>query len=390
MGLQYTGIEYETGAYDFRQPGLVVSLRGASTAIPLRVDLYGTFRSQSRGSVALFSSTSTSDARIYRLAVEYDDGSTILSAGRLLPSFAASVGIIDGISVARRWSSVTAGASLGFQPGATLGAPSFDQRKVILFGQYEARDTWNTSTGAAVSTVFSNDGIERQTISATASTYSPSGFSLYASTDLDVRAPSSAGNDIDPRLSLFICSMNYRVTTAIGVGVGIDASRPTYTLSFAQSLPDSLLDRRLRAGASFSVNISLSSGIGLTNTYTPRSSEGRFGEEYSSSTGAYASDVLSSGVSTRVNFSLNQNAQSEVKSGSVSLQRTVFGTDVGFRYQRSHFVLRQVDLSSTTESFGMDLNGSFSRALTWMASVDLSTGLNDRATTVFLELSWRL
>jgi hypothetical protein len=366
-----------------------VSLVGTDQAVPLKVDFYGTFRSQSRGSSAVFSSSSTTDSRVYRLAVEYDDGSTIFSVGRLLPSFGASVGIIDGVSVARRWHSMTGGVSLGFQPGVTLGAPSFDQRKAILFGQYDMRDAWNTTAAAALTTVLSDAGIERQTFSATASTYAPLGFSFYSSADMDVRAPSTGGNEISPQVSLLIVSMNYRINRLIGVGLGVDASRPTYTLSFAQALPDSLIDRRLRSGANISLNVSLPSGIGFSNTYTPRSSEQSFGKEYMNSTSAYVANVLESGLSVRANLSFTESEQSEVQGGTVSLQQTILGTEVGLRYQRSHFRLRQADLSNIVESFGVDANGSLTRALTWMVSIDRSWGLNERAETFFLELSWR-
>jgi len=389
VGLQYTSIAYETSIYDFRQPGLVMNFSGTDQTIPLKVDFYGTFRSQTRGSAALFSSSSTTDSRVYRLAVGYDDGGTILAVGRILPSFAASVGIIDGLSIARRWNSLTGGVSVGFQPGVTLGAPSFDQRKAILFGQYEARDAWNTTAAAAFTTVLSDAGIERQTVSATASTYIPSGFSIYSSTDVDVRAPSSAGNGLSPQVSLLIVSMSYRINQLFGIGFGFDASRPTYTFSFAQVLPDSLIDRRLRSGANLTLNVSFPSGVGLTNTYTPRSSENAFGKEYANSTSAYATNVFESGLSVRASLSLTESQQSEVRGGTVAVQRTILGVDLGLRYQQSYFQLHQSDLSNVAESFGVDASGTIARAFTWMVSMDRSWGLNEQAETIFLELSWR-
>jgi len=138
--------------------------------------------------------------------------------------------------------------SIGFQPDPSLQLPTTDTKKFVLFSQYQANDEWNTTAGIAYGRIWSQAGIEREAVSTSFSFYTLDGFSGYASSDIDLRMLSGGKNKFDPALSLLICSVNYRFSNTISAGIGADASRPVYSLSSNTTIPDSLLDKRLRSG----------------------------------------------------------------------------------------------------------------------------------------------
>lgn len=385
VGLQYSGLFFETSSLNANQPGIVAGLHGLMKGVPVKFDLYGTFRTSLTGS----GNRSGSEMRLYRASLEYDDHTTMIMLGRIIPAYASGIGSVDGLSIARRVGPAIIGASAGAQPVISTRDPTSGQRKVVVFANYQSADEWNSNASGAYARSFSSMGIEREAVSASVSAYSPSGMSLYGTTDVDLRSPSSGGNSFTPGVSLLLISGNYRLTDAVSVGAGIDASRPVYTLSFAQSIPDSMLDKRLRTGITLSGNLSLFRGAGLYNTYMPRSGDEGFGAEYANTTMLYLGDILSSGVSIRLNFSVNNNAMSRVRGLGASLQRNIVGVDAGLRYQRSTITLKQLGMNQATDAFGCDAAVFLMNNLSFIGSYDLMKGLGETTQSVFAELSWR-
>jgi hypothetical protein len=176
IGFQYNAMLFDDASLNMQQPGLVVSLRGDMADIPIKFDIYGTMRMTGRNNSAPFSSKATNDSRLYRFSFEYDNQSTIIGVGRILPIYASSVGYVDGVSVARRTGKFVSGIAIGFQPNPSLQLPATDMKKFLMFTQYQSNDTWNTNASASYARIWSSIGIEREALSTYVSMYSPTAF----------------------------------------------------------------------------------------------------------------------------------------------------------------------------------------------------------------------
>jgi hypothetical protein len=389
MSVQYNTMLFDYSPLNFQQSGLVINLHGEVTGMPLKFEMYGNLRTTARGNTGLFTGGSKNDSRIYRMSLEYDDQTSILTLGRILLSYVPSIGYIDGVSIARRFDNVITGASIGFQPSANLQAPSTMNKKFLLFSQYQTKDSWNTTAGAAYARVWSSLGIEREVLSTSVTMYSPNGLFMYTSGDVDLRTISQGKSRTDPALSLLICSVNYRFSNIITAGIGVDASRPVYSLSSTQSIPDTLLDKKLRSGISFNGGVYLWNGAGINNTFTPRFSDEGFGKEYSNSSSIYFNNVLNTGTMIRMNYLLNENVLTRTQGYGINLQRNILGIDCGMRYQQNHSDIRQFTMTNTTTTFGVDIGAMISRQITLIGSFDALQGLGSNSKSLFLELSWR-
>jgi hypothetical protein len=389
ISVQYNTMLFDYASQNIQQSGLVINLHGEATGMPLKFEMYGNLRTTSRGNTGLFANGSKNDSRIYRMSLEYDDQTTILSLGRILLLYVPSIGYIDGVSFARRFGNIITGASIGFQPSFNLQAPSTINKKFLVFSQYQAKDTWNTTAGAAYARVWSSLGIEREVLSTSLNLYSPNGLFVYTSSDIDIRTISNGISQTSPALSLLICSINYRFSNIVTAGVGVDASRPVYSLSSTQSIPDSLLDKKLRSGISFNGGVYLWNGAGIYNTFTSRFSYEGFGKEYSNSSSVYFNNIMRTGTMIRMNYLLNENVVTRTQGYGINLQRNILGIDCGIRYQQNHSDIRQFTLTNTTTTFGVDIGAMISRQITLIGSFDALQGLGSNSKSLFLELSWR-
>ena len=389
MSVQYNTVLFDYSSLNIQQGGLVMNLHGEALGVPLKFEMYGNLRRTARGNTGLFANSSKNDSRIYRMSLEYDDQITVLSLGRIFLLYVPSIGYIDGASIARRFGNIVTGTSIGFQPSANLQAPSNINKKFLLFGQYQAKDQWNTTAGAAYARVWSSLGIEREVFSTSLNMYSSDGLFVYASGDIDLRSISHGISRTDPALSLLICSMNYRFSNSITAGIGVDASRPVYSLSSTQSIPDTLLDKKLRSGISFSGGVYFWNGAGINNTFTPRFSDEGFGKEYSNSSSVYLNNFLKTGVMIRMNYLMNENVLTRTQGYGINLQRNILSIDCGIRYQQNRSDIRQFTLTNTTTTFGVDIGAMISRQITVIGSFDALHGLGSNSKSLFTELSWR-
>jgi hypothetical protein len=389
IGFQYSAILFDDAQLNMQQPGFVVSLRGDMTNAPIKFDMYGIVRTTGRNNASPFSSRATNESRVYRFSFEYDNQTVIVAAGRILPVYASSVGYVDGVSVARRMGKVVSGIAIGFQPDASLQLPTTDMKKFLVFTQYQPNDAWNTTASASYAHVWSPSGIEREALSTYVSMFSPHGFSLYASSDIDLRSLSNGENRFSPVLSLLVCSANYRFSEIVTAGIAFDASRPVYSLSSNRTIPDTLLDKQLHSGISFNVNLSLWRGTGMYNVYTIRFSGAGFGNEYSNSSSLYYNNVVKTGVNIRMNYLINKSSFTLMNGYGINVQRNVFGVDVGVRYQQNRSEISQVQMTNTTTTFGTDISAFLTNQLTLMGSFDLMRGLGSTSRSFFIELSRR-
>ncbi|MGB2869050.1 MAG: hypothetical protein WBD36_11405 [Bacteroidota bacterium] len=389
LGLQNFSSRFPNADYNVNQPGMVFSIHGAADEIPITIDMYGNLRMFARGSVSPFSSAASNESRIYRMSVEYDDRFNVVTLGRILPLYAPSLGSIDGISYARRVGSVLGGVSMGFQPNRSQQGISTNTRKLALYTQLTLHEPFEGSVTAAYARTYLKSELDREAVSVNLSTYSMSGFSLYASADIDLRKEIDSAFALDPTPSLLMVTANLQVTSFLSLGVGIDASRPVYEYSVARTIPDSLTDRTLRSGMTMSVSLSPGGGLGIYNNYSPRASGSSLGTEYSNYSGLYLANIFETGATLR--FSMTRNANPVTKSEGYGTQASgnVFGLDCTLRYQRTRYTLLQLGETESGETFGVDAMLFLSRHLSFVASYDAARGMGMNGNTVFTELSWR-
>jgi hypothetical protein len=389
IGFQYNAMFFDDPSINMQQPGLVVSLRGDMADVPIKFDIYGTTRMTGRNNSGPFSSKATNDSRLYRFSFEYDNQLMIIGVGRILPIYASSVGYVDGVSVARRTGKFVSGIAIGFQPNPSLQLPTTDMKKFLLFTQYQSNDIWNTNASASYARIWSPIGIEREAISTYVSMYSPQGFSLYASSDIDLRRLSNGENRFAPSLTLLVCSANYRLSEIITGGIAIDASRPVYSFASNRTIPDSLLNKDLQSGVSFNANVSLWRGAGVYDVYTYRLASGGFGKQTSNSSSLYYNNFFKTGTNLRVIYLINESSFTLMHGYGINVQRNVFGMDIGVRYQQNSSEISQLHMKNTTTTFGTDISAFLTSQLTLMGSFDLMSGLGSTSRSFFLELSRR-
>jgi len=387
--IQNLSVMYENTDYNLHQPGIVLSLRGVARDLPIKVEVYGNIRTLSRGTASPFSGSATNETRIYRFSFEYDDKTNVITLGRILPQYAPSIGSIDGVSYSRRLGSFVAGGSIGFQPTPRQQGVSTDTRKLALFGQFQTREPIDLSFTTAYARTYLYSQLDREAVSFMVNAFTMDGLSFYGYGDVDIRKKVDDSFDVSPALSTAIIGVNYRVADFLTLGLGADASRPIYPFSSIQMLADSVLDRKLRSGATFSINATMGYGLGVYNSFTPRSLDGPLGDDYTNSSSLYLSNAFASGVMIRMLFTLSSNSMTSGMGYGVNLQRNIFGADVSVRYQQSRYKILQLDQTNSYEAFGMDVIVLLTNKLSFVTSVDATRGFGSNSNAVFSELSWR-
>ena len=389
LSLQYYTVQFDNSAFNLNQPGLVVSLTATARDLPLKMEIYGNMRSVSRGGMTPFSGGSTNDSRIYRFSLEYDDQSNIIAVGRILPVYAPSIGSIDGVSYARRFGNFLAGAAVGFQPGYSLQGISTDARKVSAFTRYLNHDFYDFNVTAAYARTTFHSQLDREVVSLGINAYSTNGLSIYGYSDVDLRTKNGDQLEFSPTVSSSLFMINFRLADFLTIGVGGDASRPVYPFSSVQLLPDSLMDHKLRSGATVSMNLYLFNGLALYNSYTPRSFDLGLTKDYANYSSVYWSNIFSSGVMVRGTYTLSSNGFTSSQGYGVNLQRNVFGVDCTVRYQQSRYNILQLDESNVSQTLGADIMIFLSRQLSWITSYDGVRGYGSTMNSIFTEVSWR-
>jgi hypothetical protein len=389
VALQYHTSQFENSIFNINQPGLIMGLRASARDIPLSLEVYGNMRMLSRGGTNPFSGQSTNDSRIYRLALEYDDHVNTVTLGRILSYYAPSIGSIDGIAYTRKVGNFAVGAAVGFQPDLMHQGVQTDTRKMSIYARYQDAEMYNMTVTTAYARTYVSSQLDREALSLGVTAYASDGFSIYGYTDVDIRKKVDSRFDFSPSLASGIFMLNCRLFEFLSLGAGVDASRPVYQFSTVQYMADSLVDRTLRSGATLSINLQLPNGMSLYNTYTPRVSDGRFGNDYSNSSSFSWYNLFSSGMMVRASYNLTSNDFTTAQGYGVYLQRNIFGVDLTARYQQSKYRISQLEETNASKTYGLDIMTLLTNRLTWMMSFDAVQGYGSPMKSVFTELSLR-
>lgn len=387
--MQFYGMAFDDPSLGIAQTGLVVSLRARARDIPLKLDLYANLREMSRGSARMFSSRSAVTSRLYRLALEYDDTLNIITAGRSVPSFAPTIGILDGVTYARRWRGVTVGAGTGFQPDRDLQSSDFNRKKAIIFTVFQPTSWTSALMSAAYAKTWYRGASEREAINATGSGQITDRSSFWASTDVDLRVTENGVHQLSPSLSLLLFTVHWRVTDNIALSGGLDASRSVLPFSFARFIPDSMTDRTLRSGLNVSGSMYLGDGLSVNAAFSPRMSGGTYDGEYNGSTSISAGNIASTGVNVRMQGVVTQSAMTSSQGYGLSAGMNVLTADWNLRIQQIQYRLKSVGSWSTGTTVGLDLMVPIARPLTLLVSADGVNGYGSTSRSLFAELSYR-
>jgi len=372
------------------QPGVVVSLRGNVRDLPLKFELYGNFRTLAYGRISPFSKHATNQSRLYRLSLEYDDGVNDVSVGRIIPAIAPSVGYIDGAMLSRQFGGVQIGSAIGFQPGYSLWDMDTEFRKFAVFAGYRWGQQQNSMISSAYSRTYYQNHLDRELATAQVNVFSSGGFFLYANSEIDLRTKSGSELRFRPSLTSLYVNLNYRLTDYLTVGVGGDASRPFYTYSLIQNIPDGLLDFRLRSGVNFNISLALPGGLMLYETFSPRNPDASFGREYSNVATLSVVNIFSSGLNIRTNMNLNSNEYTTAQGYGVNLQKNFWSVvDAGIRYQQYDYTVRQISQAYVNRTLGGDILVSLTSALTLTVSYERLQGGGITSRSLFAEFGVR-
>jgi len=387
---QFYGTFQNRSEYNTSQPGVVTKLKVASTDAPVTFDMYANFRTLSYGSSGMFAPHSRNQSRLYRIAVEYDDGTYRFMLGRFAPSFFASIGYVDGLLVSASAGRIVFGALGGFQPAGSQRGMSTDYKKFGFFTSYYPGSGFgNRVTFAYARTYFLSD-LDREAASVNASLVFSSTFSLSAQGDVDLRKWSDGSLTYSPSLSQAFVTARYRLIPALGLGIGVNATRPFYSYSALRTLPPEVIETRVRGGLGFSIYVYFPAGISLTNTYTPRTSEGTFADNFTEYAALTFAHLASTGVTLRTNFNMNATDYTDSHGYGVNLSRSMWRAfDLTVRYQQYMYTVTRTDLSSESSTIGVDLLIPLSQTFSILGTYESyqTSGIN--MNTVFAEVSVR-
>jgi hypothetical protein len=382
--------QYEQASFSITQPGLVLSLRAQSTELPLSAEVFANVRTLAYGNASPFGSSAVNRSRIYRVALTYDDGTNTATFGRQVPAYAPSIGYIDGAALTRRFGDVVVGTAAGFQPGFDQRSISTDYRKMALFASLLLDDAGSARTTAAYARTYFGSRLDREVFSTSLTGGLTPELSVYASGEFDLRSKSGEDFRFDPRLSTMYVSAHYRVSSMLSVGAGGNASRPVYSYSAVRFVPDSLLEHRLRGGASGSFTLRLPAGISVYNVYSPRSGGGSFGSDFSDYATVSVTNVAATGINLRSNLNISRNQYARSLGYGVNIQRTLIAmVDFTLRYQRYTYTVRRTGQQSHSTSLGADIIVPINSWLAWFMTYDRLEGYGTRSNSFFTELSVR-
>jgi len=390
ISAQYYMTRYGDTDINLSQPGIVVSLQGKVNHTPLKFEIYGNLRTLSYGSASPLSKNALNQSHIYRLSLDYDDGTTAVSIGRIVPLALPSIGQVDGALLSAKFSSFTVGTTAGFQPSYSLRGIMSEYKKFAVFVQSQPRASSNPFFAAAYSRTYFRSQLDREVASAQLNIFTWGGFSLHGQTEVDIRRKSGDRLTVSPSLTSLFFNTSYRLTNFLSLGIGADASRPFYSFSSVRSLADSLLERRLRSGLNVNATLSLPGGIAVYNTYNPRTSDSGFAGAYSDYVSISFADILSSGINMRSNLNVNRNELTTSRGYGVNIERN-FGNamDLNVRYQQSNYTQRGGEDRHMSRSLGADLFVSLWRWLTVVMSYDRPEGYGAKSQSLFAEVSLR-
>lgn len=381
---------YDTPEYNLSQPGLVVSLRGRGGDLPVSFEVYGNARTLSRGTAGLWGGTSENQSRLYRLSGGYDDGTTIVHAGRMSPVYTSSFGSVDGLLFTHRLGEWSLGTTFGYQPDYDYRGTATDFTKFALFAAWAPPGLRYGFVSAAYARNYFQGRLNREIAGLQTSLAVNEELSFFGNAEIDLRRRVSGAFELSPQLVLFYGNVAWRPLPLLSIGVGGDASRPQYEYATTAGLPDSVFDRTIRGGLSLSLSVSFPMGITLSNTFSPRSSQQAFGREYTDQAWLSIPDIASSGVFMRTRMNFGSSAYTRTLGYGLYLQRSFLEMfDLGFRYDRYTYTVRQFGDEQQSSTIAGDLMISISRAIALSATYEQVKGYGMVSRSLFADISYR-
>ena len=372
----------------YSQPGLVFNLHGAISNTPVNFEAYGNIRSLITGSGNLFSSQGKSQSRIYRLSLGFDDGVNVAALGRIIPSYSSSAGYVDGGFYARKFGEIVLGGAAGFEPDFSQQGVSTAMKKFSVFGTYQSSGYFRPFLSAAYAKTFYDGRTDREILNSTFSGAFTDDISLYSQAEVDLRTKSRSAFLLKPHLTSLYSSLNFRLSNELSCGVGYNSWRPSYPFSTIKDIPDSFIDNTARGTLSLTGQYFTPWGISIFHTYSPRTSQGRLGDEYLDNTTVTFNNLLHSGVVFRTNFVLNSNSYTSTRGLGANLTRSIgIGGNINLRFQNYRNTIQQSGIEINTRSIALDLMWRIVSGLNaWTSLERLSGGGNDTY-NIFVELS---
>lgn len=389
MGIRYLTILPSGSTPSMTQPSFTFSLRGKINNSPLQFTLFGNVRTLIYGSSSPFRPGGIDQSRLYRLSLDYDDATYKLSLGRLTTSFAAASGYTDGLLVARTIGDLVVGVSAGYEPSFSQQSFSTAYRKFTVFGGYQPEGNSRYAAGLSYGKTYYHTALDREVVSGSFTVFPVRDIYVYAQSEVDLRTKKNDQLTTKPKMTMLLATVDYRLSVALSLGMGVISSRPSYSYEAIRSVPDSLLDMKLRTSPTVSVHISLPAGLSVTSRYSPRTSDRAFGKEYAHYTTLGLSNLFGKGLSLRGGYTGNSSSSLRTDGVNVALEKTfpVIG-DLTSRYQFYRYRYTALSETRTSKSVAMDLMTPLFRSITLWSSVERAIGLDADATTISLELSW--
>ncbi len=388
--LQYRALAFSQTEFNQSEPGVALQLRGKVKNSNLSFQVVGNFRTLIRNQDAIARFSSSNLTRVYRMSLDYDDGSTAISLGRVLPQYSPSIGTVDGGMLAHSFGALTLGLSGGFEPTFIQGIAPTDLRKFSVFAAFRTPGQPLAQSNVAYSRTYYRSDIMREVLAGGLTVFPDQSVFLTAQTEVDLRTPVNGELAKRAKMTSLYATLNLRPLRELSFGLGVSSWRPTYFAPTIFAVPSLYVDTRLRTSPMFSVTMNLPRGMSIMNNYAPRTSDEGFGKEYSNNTSMYLMDALGSGVNCRGTFFLNASQYSNVSGYSASLERSVaMSLDVTVRYQRNRTELTSFNQVMRTQALASDILVNFARRMSFWISAERDFGDQLSFTSVFTELSYR-
>ncbi len=388
--LQYRTVAFAQTEFNQSEPGVALQLRGKVKNSNLSFQVVGNFRTLIRNQNAIARFSSTNLTRIYRMSLDYDDGTTAISVGRVLPQYSPSIGTVDGGMIAHTFGALTLGLSGGFEPTFIEGIAPTDLRKFSLFAGFRTPGQPLAQSNVAYSRTYYRSDIMREVVAGGLTVFPDQAVFLTAQTEVDLRTPVNGALSKHAKMTSLYATLNLRPLRELSFGLGVSSWRPTYFAPTIFTVPSLYVDTRLRTSPMFSVTMNLPRGMSLMNNYAPRTSELGFGKEYSNNTSMYLMDALGTGINCRGTYFVNASQYSTVNGYSASLQRSfAMYLDVTVRYQNNRTELTSFNQFMRTHALASDILVNFARRMSFWISAERNFGDQLSFTSLFTELSYR-
>jgi hypothetical protein len=390
VSAQFYGTRQEESGTDVTQPGIVLSVNARSTEIPVTFDMYANVRTQSFDGESPFSAGAVNRSRIYRLLVAYDNGTDRMTFGRFSPSLVPSLGYIDGLMGSTTVEEFTFGAAVGFQPSYSQRGVSTDRKKFALFTSYRPDPSGAHQISLAYARTYYRTLLDREAVNVNGRATFSRDVSMFAYVDLDLRSISYGALTQTPQITQANLQAEYRIIPELGIGLGGNVARPLYPYTLGQTLSSTLTDTKLRGGLSFSVRVYLAGGVSLTNTYTPRTSDHGFADNFTENVSLNLSNIASSGFAFRANFSMSETEYTKAHGFGLNLAKNWWDLfDLTLRYQQSEYTVRGFNLAGQSTTMGADFIIPLGRTLSFDGAFERLESPGVRMNTIFAELTVR-